>query len=243
MEIINESSSVSSHDSFYHYITYFDSEQKNELMNMIQYALFIIIPVMLLNKGIEELIAPGIDHKTTFEISLELVSEIVLLMIGMFFIHRLVSYIPTYSEKPYSSFSLIGFVFSFVTVLLHTESNIKTKVNHVYEKVYEYISGNIVRLESNPEKQSDQIPLSSKQSQQTVQTQATKLPSSQTQQVQTNPNYINTHAIQHMNPTANTSVSDTTTTYNQSFNDNLYQYPQQYPDMSNTETFVPFNGF
>lgn len=237
MEIINDTHSVSSNNNFYQYITSFDSDQKYELMNMIQYALLIIVPVLLLNKGIEELIAPSIENKTTFELSLELVSEILLIMMGMFFIHRLVSYIPTYSEKPYTSFSLIGFVFSFVTVLLHTDNSIKTKLNHIYEKVYEYISGNIVKVETKPIQKPVQTSILPPNN---TQTQPSQVSLSQAQH---EPNYINTHAVQQMNPTMNTSVSDATATYQQNVNDNLYQYPQQYPDTSNTETFVPFSGF
>jgi len=229
MESINDISvSTTKSKSFLEYLTSFEDDQKYELMNMFQYALLIVIPVILLNKGIGELFTSTTDEKTSLIVSMEIVAELFVLLFGIFMIHRIVCYIPTYSEKPYTPFSLIGFVFSFIVVLFSFDTNIRAKFEFVFQDLYQVITGKLVQQPVKQEQNEKHIPLTA-----------------QPTQVQKTPQYVNQQAVQHIPPNSNTSVSSTADTYQQNLNEKLYEFPQQYPDTSNTETFnpEPFGGF
>lgn len=229
MESINDISvSTTKSKSFLEYLTSFEDDQKYELMNMFQYALLIVIPVILLNKGIGELFTSTIDEKTSLIVSMEIVAELFVLLFGIFMIHRIVCYIPTYSEKPYTPFSLIGFVFSFIVILFSFDTNLRAKLEFVFQDVYQAITGKLVQQPVKQEQSEKHIPITT-----------------QPTQVQKTPQYVNQQAVQHIPPNSNTSVSSTADTYQQNLNEKLYEFPQQYPDTSNTETFnpEPFGGF
>ena len=229
MESINDISvSTTKSKSFLEYLTSFEDDQKYELMNMFQYALLIVIPVILLNKGIGDLFTSTIDEKTSLIVSMEIVAELFVLLFGIFMIHRIVCYIPTYSEKPYTPFSLIGFVFSFIVILFSFDTNLRAKLEFVFQDVYQAITGKLVQQPVKQEQSEKHIPITT-----------------QPTQVQKTPQYVNQQAVQHIPPNSNTSVSSTADTYQQNLNEKLYEFPQQYPDTSNTETFnpEPFGGF
>ena len=229
MESINDISvSTTKSKSFLEYLTSFEDDQKYELMNMFQYALLIVIPVILLNKGIGELFTSTTDKKTSFIVSMEIVAELFVLLFGIFMIHRIVCYIPTYSEKPYTPFSLIGFVFSFIVILFSFDTNLRAKFEFVFQDIHQAISGKLVQQPVKQEQTEKHIPLTT-----------------QPTQVQKTPQYVNQQAVQHIPPNSNTSVSSTADTHQQNLNEKLYEFPQQYPDTSNTETFnpEPFGGF
>lgn len=231
MESINDISiSNSKNVSFFEYLTSFEDEQKYELMNMFQYALLLILPVMLLNKGIGEMFTSTTEDKTSVEISLELLAELFVLLFGIFMIHRIVCYVPTYSEKPYTPFSLIGFVFTFIVILFSFDTNLRAKFDVLFQNVYQFVSGKVVQ---QPTKE------------QTETRTSTSTPTTQSTQVQTPPVYVNQQAVQHIPPNSNTSVSSSANNYQQQMNQKVYEFPQQYPDTSNTETFnpEPFGGF
>lgn len=230
MESINDISvSTTKSKSFLEYLTSFEDDQKYELLNMFQYALLIVIPVILLNKGIGELFTSTTDEKTSMIVSMEIVAELFVLLFGIFMIHRIVCYIPTYSEKPYTPFSLIGFVFSFIVILFSFDTNLRAKFEFVFQDVYQAITGKLVEQPAKQESsQTKTLPLTTKPT-----------------QVQRPPEYVNQQAVQHIPSTSNTSVSSAANTYQQNLNEKPYEFPQQYPDTSNTETFSPepFGGF
>jgi len=96
----------------------FDEETKNQIFNLVQYSLLSIIPVVLLNKTIQKFIPEADDTKSNVELLAEIVGQTVILFVGMFFIHRLVTYVPTYSKVCYESFSLVSIVLSFLVIIL-----------------------------------------------------------------------------------------------------------------------------
>lgn len=251
MDIINDSTNISSKTpTFFSYITTFEDEHKHDLMNMFQYALLIMIPVILLNKGIGEIFTSSTEDKTTLEVSFELVCELCLLLFGIYMVHRIASYVPTYSEKPYTPFSFIGFVLSFIVIIFNFDTNLRAKFDYVFQNLYDIIHGKLnpsaekVNVNANINTKTNTSTNTNTNTNQNVNTNTPTV--NQPTNTNTNtPEYIKQQAIQNINQGTNQSVSAVSNAYNQSLNEKLYEFPQQFPDTSNTETFnpEPFSGF
>jgi len=244
MDIINETTStLGKNPNFFSYITTFEDEHKYDLMNMFQYALLIMIPVILLNKGIGGIFSSTTEDKSTLEVAFELVSELCLLLSGIYMVHRLACYVPTYSEKPYTPFSFIGFVLAFIVIIFNFDTNLRAKFDYVYDNVYDIING---KLKSSSVETVKQNTITSSSA--NVKLQPQQQPQQQKPQQQTvnTPEYVKKHTIQNINQGNTQSVSSVVNNaYSQGLNENLYEFPQQFPDTSNTETFnpEPFSGF
>ena len=143
MDVFNENatSSSSSNVGFFDYMTTFDTKNKNDIMNMFQYTILLILPVILLDKGIGELFSPEVDGKTNIELLLELFSELLLLISGMYYAHRIVSYIPTYSNQPYDTINFISILFVFVIIVFTFQTSLRTKADVLLERLHDYVFG------------------------------------------------------------------------------------------------------
>ena len=71
----------------------FDEETKNQLLNLIQYSLLSIIPVVVLNKSVHRIIPEADESKSNVELLAEIIGQTIMLFVGMFFVHRLVTYV------------------------------------------------------------------------------------------------------------------------------------------------------
>ena len=128
--------------NFVQHMTEFDSKHKCELLNIFQYSLLMIVPVVLMNIGIGELFSSEVDNKTLVELAVEIVGELFVIVIGLYFIHRFVTYVPTYSETPYSPVNFITIISVIVLVLFTFQTHLNEKMRVVLERVYAQVSGN-----------------------------------------------------------------------------------------------------
>lgn len=133
--------------NFVQHMTEFDTKHKSELLNIFQYSLLMIIPVVLMNIGIGELFSSEIDNKTLVELSVEIVGELFVIILGLYFIHRFVTYVPTYSETPYSPVNFITIISVIVLVLFTFQTHLNEKMRVVLERVYAQVSGNASQVE------------------------------------------------------------------------------------------------
>lgn len=142
MDILSDSTtSNSSNVGFFEHMSNFDDQTKSELLNMLQYTLLLIIPVILLDKAIGDLFTHDTEDKHTFELVFEVVTEVVLLIIGMYLSHRLVSYIPTYSGQSYKAVNFTSVLLVFIFIVTMFQTSLREKVDALLERVYFYISG------------------------------------------------------------------------------------------------------
>ena len=119
----------------------FDEETKNTLLNIIQYSLLSIIPVVLLNKTIHRVIPEADESKSNLELLAEVVGQTVMLFVGMFFIHRLVTYVPTFSKVCYESINLVSIVLGFMVIVLSLQSKLGEKVNIIFDRISGSVGG------------------------------------------------------------------------------------------------------
>ena len=129
--------------SFFTHMTSFDKNQKAEYMNMVQYGFLALIPILLINKGIGELFSPNTEDKTTIELSLEVSVQLFILISSIYLVHRLVTYIPTYSEIPYSGIDFIGTVLGFILIIFSFQTHVNEKAQLIFQNVYSMVTGHV----------------------------------------------------------------------------------------------------
>lgn len=125
--------------SFTEHVLNFDDSTKSEMMNIGQYTVLALIPVLMLNKVIQVYSPEADDSKHSAEIALEVISQTIVLFIGMFFIHRLVTFVPTYSGDGYKDINILSPALGFLVIVLSIQSRIGEKMNILYERFMELL--------------------------------------------------------------------------------------------------------
>ena len=97
MEKLTDSinSDTSSSLNFFKYVFNFDEENKNGLMNMIQYTILSIIPVLITLRLIKQIIPEEDESKGSLEIVLESVGQIILIILAIWFTNKIIRFITT----------------------------------------------------------------------------------------------------------------------------------------------------
>ena len=113
----------------------FEEDSRNELLNLAQYSVLAAVFVTVLNKGFESYMPEPEKDKSTVSLALETILQLVLLFVGLIFIHRIIEYIPTFSGTRYGSYNIIPTVLPMLVVLLSLNSGIGRKVSMLVDKL------------------------------------------------------------------------------------------------------------
>ena len=140
MDILEEARNVN-RKSFLSHVFSTTEEGKAELLNVSQYACLGVIPIVMLNKLIQRFI-PEADHeKSSLEITIEVFLQIIVMFCGIILIHRIISYIPTYSGFNYENLTLTNAVLAFMIIVLSIQTKLGIKVNILAERLDEIWNG------------------------------------------------------------------------------------------------------
>ena len=126
---------------FIQYILNFDDDTKCELMNMGQYSMLALIPIMIMLKGIKHFIPEEDESKGSLEILAESIGQIMLILVGLWFTNRLVRYVPTYSGCEYGKFNPVNFLVPFLLILTTMQTKLGAKLNILAERITEMMVG------------------------------------------------------------------------------------------------------
>lgn len=127
--------------NFMNHVFDFGDDSKSEMINLIQYACLSIIPIVVLNKTVHHLIPEANVMKGSLELSLELVGQVSLMLLGLTIIDRVVTFIPNYSGEDYKKASLLTFVLPFLMILLSLQTKVGEKANILYQRALGYWNG------------------------------------------------------------------------------------------------------
>ena len=141
MDSLDEMGKSSNGMHFFKHVFNFDEESKMEIMNIVQYAIIALIPVIILNKTMQHFVPEADDEKGNIELSAEIIGQIIFLFLGILIIHRIVTYIPTYSGEKYVDFSLTNIIIAFLVIMLSLQTKLGEKVSILYERVIELWEG------------------------------------------------------------------------------------------------------
>lgn len=188
-------------EGFFQHVFNFDEESKLTMLNIIQFSILCVLPIIALNKVIQKYIPESDEEKGSFEIMFEIVGQLIIMFLGMLFIFRIVSYIPTYSNSDYPTVDIINIIIPFLTIVLSLQTRLGDKVNILLERLMDLISGNtsLKKNSKSPSNNSQHQPsradnLSNMTESSQSTPQMTTMAHQRMGEVQTSPNFNNMYA-------------------------------------------------
>lgn len=141
-----------SKDGFIAHVFDFDEDSKMEMMNIIQYTLIGVIPIVLLNKTMQKYVPEADDEKGSAELLAEVAIQLIAMFIGMLLTHRIVTFVPTYSTVKYEKVSTIQIVLAVLMITLSLQTKLGEKVSILFDRISEMIMGKSREGMENEEK-------------------------------------------------------------------------------------------
>ena len=132
---------ISSNMGFFKHVFNFDDDSKSEIMNILQYAMIAIIPIIVLNKSMQKYIPEADEEKGSMELLAEVVIQVVVMFVGILLINRIITYIPTYSGEKYPEFSTIYIILAVLLITLSLQTKLGEKVSILVDRVVELWDG------------------------------------------------------------------------------------------------------
>lgn len=144
MESFDETSkSASSKTGFIKHVFNFEDDSKAEILNIIQYALLAVIPIIILNKLSQKYVPEADEEKGSFEILAEVVIQILVIFLGLLLINRIITYVPTYSGVKYPEVSIIYIVLAVLMITLSLQTKLGEKVGILTDRIAELWDGSV----------------------------------------------------------------------------------------------------
>jgi hypothetical protein len=134
-------SSDDSKKNFFKHVFNFDDDSKSDMLNIIQYSLIAIIPVIILNKSMQKYVPEADEQKGNLEILAEVVLQIIVMFIGLLTVHRMITFVPTYSGVDYPEFSIIFIILAVLMITLSLQTKLGEKVSILTERLTELWEG------------------------------------------------------------------------------------------------------
>ena len=120
--------------TFFSHVFNFEQDSRNEMVNIAQYTVFSIVFITLLNRGVQEYM-PEVDRdKGSLAIFVEVVIQCIVLFLGIIFIHRIITFIPSVSGAKYSDQNVIAIILPTLILLLST-STLGQKVGIIVDRL------------------------------------------------------------------------------------------------------------
>lgn len=142
MESLDELSKTSSgKPGFFKHVFNFDEESKAEMLNIIQYAVLSLVPVVILNKLMQRFVPEADDEKGSVEITAEILAQIIFMFLGMLIVHRMVTYVPTYSGDKYHAWNAISPIIPMLVILASLQTKLGEKISILVDRVIELWEG------------------------------------------------------------------------------------------------------
>jgi len=126
---------------FFKHVFNFDDDSKAEMFNLTQYALLAIIPLVLLNKSIQKYIPEADDQKSSLEVLAEIIIQVLVMFFGMTFVHRMVTFLPTYSGVKFPQYTVIFNILTILMITLSLQTKLGEKVSIIVERITELWEG------------------------------------------------------------------------------------------------------
>jgi hypothetical protein len=127
--------------SFFKHVFNFDDDSKSEILNILQYSLIAIIPIVILNKTMQKYVPESDDKKSSLEVTAEVIIQIIVMFIGLLIIHRIITFIPTYSGVKYPEFHIVYIILAILMITMSLQTKLGEKVSLLVDRVYELWNG------------------------------------------------------------------------------------------------------
>ena len=142
MESLDElSKTTSGKPGFFKHVFNFDEDSKTDMLNIVQYAVLALIPVIIFNKLMQRFIPEADDEKGSVEITAEVLAQVIAMFLVILIIHRIITFIPTYSGSKYADFSVTNIILAMLVIVLSLQTKLGEKVSILVDRVIEFWEG------------------------------------------------------------------------------------------------------
>ena len=111
------------------------------MLNIIQFAILAIIPVIILNKLMQRFVPEADEDKSSIEITAEVLGQIIVMFLVILIINRIITFIPTYSGEKYPEFSVTTIILPMLVVILSLQTKLGEKVAILVDRLVELWEG------------------------------------------------------------------------------------------------------
>ena len=126
---------------FFKHVFNFDEDSKSEMSNIVQYAVLALIPIVIMNKLMQHYVPEADEDKGSPEILAEIIGQIVVMFLGILIIHRIITFLPTYSGEKYSDFSVTNIILAVLMIVLSLQTKLGEKVSIIVDRIMELWDG------------------------------------------------------------------------------------------------------
>jgi hypothetical protein len=137
MDIVQDTNKI----SFFSHVFSTTEEGKAEILNIVQYSMFGVVPIVILNKLIQKFVPEADPEKNTLEILIEIFIQLIVMFCGIVIIHRIITFFPTYSGFKYENLVLTNVILAFLIIVLSIQTKLGIKVNILFERLGELWNG------------------------------------------------------------------------------------------------------
>ena len=134
MESLDElSKTTNGKPGFFKHVFNFDEDSKCEMINFKK--------LIILNKTMQRFVPEADDEKGNFEILAEVVGQVIAMFLGILVIHRVITYIPTYSGGKYCDFAITNIILAVLVIILSLQTKLGEKVSIIVDRIMELWEG------------------------------------------------------------------------------------------------------
>jgi len=106
--------------TFFSHVFNFEQESRNQMINIAQYTVFSIVFITLLNRFVQDYMPEVDKDKGSLAIFVEISIQCIVLFLGIVFIHRIITFIPSVSGTKYADQNVIAIILPTLILLLGT---------------------------------------------------------------------------------------------------------------------------
>jgi hypothetical protein len=139
MEILQETKETPR--NFFNHVFSTTEDGKAEILNVVQYSTLGVVPVVILNKFINRFVPEADPDKSSIALLVEIFIQLIVMFCGIVFIHRIITYIPTYSGFKYDNLALTNVILAFLIIVLSIQTKLGLKVNILIDRLDELWNG------------------------------------------------------------------------------------------------------
>jgi len=142
MESLEElTKSTNGKPGFFKHVFNFNDDSKSDMLNIVQYAAIALVPVVILNKAMQRFVPEADDEKGNVEILAEIIGQVFIMFLGILIIHRIITFIPTYSGSKYANFDVTNIILAMLVIILSLQTKLGEKVSIIVDRIMELWEG------------------------------------------------------------------------------------------------------
>jgi hypothetical protein len=139
---ITAKDTASAGGGFFKQVFKLNEDSQGEVLNMMQYVAIGFVPAIIVIYVIRYYVPDPDDDKGSLTILAEIFAQTFGMLLGIYFIHRMIIYFPTYSGIKYERFHIVNILLVFVMVLFSIKTKLGEKAQILVERAVDMWSGN-----------------------------------------------------------------------------------------------------